>query len=330
MKILTPKETFDQLGSRSPVDIECLNCNKTFQRNKHRVQDYIKKGNHSGAFCCQDCAGQYKTKINTINTTCKLCNSPIIRQKSDTNNSGNHFCNNSCSAKYYNQFKQTKFTKLTCPQCNTIFERKTYDIHIENKRHFCSRKCLHESLIKYENTTLLSTEIKERIPIHKPSITVNCINCNKETLKSPYQIKHNKYHFCSRSCQAIYGNKTFNRSTRFGVNKSRAESRLVEIIKKDFPNLNIIENDRKILNGLELDLYIPDKNIGIELNGPCHYIPIFGEKELRKTKNKDIIKKETMQKLKIHFFQINIMGAGKKLPEILNNAYNEYIKPLLL
>ena len=105
---------------------------------------------------------------------------------------------------------------------------------------------------------------------------------------------------------------------------------MVAIIKKDFPNLNIIENDRKTLNGLELDLYIPDKNLGIELNGPCHYIPIFGENELSKTQSKDVIKKETMQKLKIHFFQINIMGAGKKLPEILTRAYDEQIKPLLV
>lgn len=187
-----------------------------------------------------------------------------------------------------------------------------YDIIQTNKYHYCSRKC-----------AALSKGFE-------PPVSTKCDNCGKNIQKFASSFKSHKHHFCNKSCQAIFANKTYNRSSRFGINKSRAESQLVEIIKKDFPNLHIKENDRTILNGLELDLYIPDKNIGIELNGPCHYIPIFGQEELSKTQNKDIIKKETMQKLKIHFFQINIMGAGKKLNEILQNAYMQQIKPLLV
>lgn len=84
------------------------------------------------------------------------------------------------------------------------------------------------------------------------------------------------------------------------------------------------------MDGLEIDILIPEKNIAIELNGPCHYIPIFGEQELKKTQNKDIIKKQKMQDLKLHFFQINIMGNRKKSQNILQYSYDNYIKKLLI
>lgn len=332
MKILTPKHIFDQLSSRSPIDLECLNCKKIFQRNKHRVQDSISQGKSSGAFCCQNCATIHKNTNNHIKLTCYFCQAEIIRTKSDLNKlnkSNKHFCNSSCSAKYHNQFRKKPVTELTCYNCQQKFTKKSYKIHLENKNHFCSKQCLHESITKPENKNLIQKTSKIKIPIHKPTITVNCLNCGKETLKSTYQIKNNKYNYCSRSCHAIHANKTYNRATRFGINKSKSETLLVEIIKKDFPNLNIIENDRQILNGLEIDIYIPEKNIAIELNGPCHFIPIFGQDELSKTQNKDLIKKQKLQELKINFFQINIMGLGKNLIPFLEKSYYEQIKPLL-
>jgi hypothetical protein len=257
---------------------------------------------------------------------CKFCNKEVRRLPKDIADSKNIFCSQSCSAKYYNQFRKVILIKFTCENCKQDFEKPKYNFHEEGKHFFCSKRCF-GFYRRNEKTNLL---FKDQINLHEKNVLYNCDNCQKEFLITQYRLKSNEHHFCNRSCQAIYANKTYNRAGRFGINKSQAETQLVEIIKKDFPDLYIKENDRKVLNGLELDLYIPDKNVGIELNGPCHYIPIFGEEELSKTKNKDIIKKETMQKLKIHFFQINIMGAGKKLPEILNNAYNEYIKPLLV
>jgi endogenous inhibitor of DNA gyrase (YacG/DUF329 family) len=312
MEILISLDEFDKLSSRSPIKIKCINCQSIFIRNKHRVQYHKKQGNLSGAFCSQECSTEYKNKRNHIYLECKFCNTPLIRTKSDLNESNNAFCSSRCSGRYFAQFTKSQPLKLECGYCHKSFERMPYNIIKTNKYHFCSREC------GMKNRGCESSKI------------VKCDNCGKNVKKFASSLKSHKYHFCNKSCQAIYGNKTYNRKSRFGINKSRAESRLVEIIKKDFPNLYIKENDRTILNGLELDLYIPDKNIGIELNGPCHYIPIFGNKELLKTKNKDIIKKETMQNLKIHFFQINIMSAGKKLPEILNNAYQQYIKPLLI
>lgn len=51
-------------------------------------------------------------------------------------------------------------------------------------------------------------------------------------------------------------------------NKSKKEKELVSFLKSIIPkDIEIIENDRNILERAELDIYIPDKNIAIEFNG---------------------------------------------------------------
>ena len=312
MEILTTQDEFDRLSGKALIKLKCLNCSNEFLKAKRHVKYHLKEAKNSGCFCTQKCFSEHKSKLNRFHVNCKNCNASLTRTTHELNKKHNYFCNQSCSAKYFNQFRITELTRLKCANCQKEFDRPNYHLNKNNVHDFCSRKCV------------------SQFHHHEKPVIIKCDNCQKNVIKGASSLKLHKYHFCNKSCQAIYGNKTYNRKQRFGINKSRAETLMVAIIKKDFPNLNIIENDRKTLNGLELDLYIPDKNLGIELNGPCHYIPIFGENELSKTQSKDVIKKETMQKLKIHFFQINIMGAGKKLPEILTRAYDEQIKPLLV
>ena len=47
---------------------------------------------------------------------------------------------------------------------------------------------------------------------------------------------------------------------------SDRENKLLEFIKENY-NGEILENDRKILNGKELDIYLPDLNLAFEFNG---------------------------------------------------------------
>lgn len=49
--------------------------------------------------------------------------------------------------------------------------------------------------------------------------------------------------------------------------KSNFEKELLEYIKTLLPNKEIIENDRSILNGKEIDIYIPELKIGFEADG---------------------------------------------------------------
>lgn len=312
---ITTKE-FDLLKSRDKVRLTCLNCQGQYFLTKHRIQDKLladsKTGNKlNGAFCGSKCMHKYSKKALSISVKCDYCNKIFTKIPSQLTESGKNFCCSSHSAKYHNKTRIVERIIINCKQCNKEFKRASFYISDKQANFFCSKDCSY----KFQG--------------FEGYQTTKCDNCQKDVIKRTKVLRVNKYNFCGKSCQAIFANKTYNRKSRFGINKSKAETLLVNIIHNDFPSLAIEENNRSILNGLELDIYIPEKNIGIELNGPCHYIPIFGEEELKKTQNKDVIKKQRMQDLKMHFFQIKIMGAGKKLQAVLEYSYLNCIKPLL-
>lgn len=49
--------------------------------------------------------------------------------------------------------------------------------------------------------------------------------------------------------------------------KSKEELEVFNMIKLEFPHLQVFESDRVILSGRELDIWIPSKRLGIEFNG---------------------------------------------------------------
>ena len=150
--------------------------------------------------------------------------------------------------------------------------------------------------------------------------------------KSDLSPKKNKngFVFCSRSCRMTYQN--LNNHKTYGCRRSRAEETLCNIIKSDFPNLTILENTRTILpSKLEIDIYIKERNLAIELNGPVHYFPIYGDKKLNRCQNNDTIKKQEMYKLNISLITMDIsrLCSKKKTNQFLTEYYQSTIKPTL-
>lgn len=122
-----------------------------------------------------------------------------------------------------------------------------------------------------------------KIPLRKNKpIKVNCNNCKIIFEKLYNQIKKYPNHFCSRSCSAIYNN-TYKKT---GINISKLEL----YIQNNINPKEYIFNDRFICNGLELDIYNIKLNLGFEINGICHYKPIYGESKLENTIKKDNLK----------------------------------------
>lgn len=60
-----------------------------------------------------------------------------------------------------------------------------------------------------------------------------------------------------------------------GSTTSRFEHEIVRILKEIDETIDIITNDRSILNGKELDIYIPSKKIAIEFNGTFYHSTEF-------------------------------------------------------
>lgn len=234
------------------------------------------------------------------------------------------FCSRTC--KYLHKDKRQQ---IRCDGCGAIVIKTQKELR-KFKKHFCSSSCS----AKYWNAIKWPIENRHISTPFKPAIKVEliCSTCSKKFVRNQSSVKPVAHgcRFCSNSCKAIYANKTWNRSPRFGINKSRCETILKSIILKEFPSLIVSENDRTILpDSLEFDLYIPEKRIGIELNGPCHFIPMFGTDELKKTQNKDLKKMQFCQNNNIDFFVINVMGL-KNQTETLQKVFENQIKPYLM
>lgn len=87
---------------------------------------------------------------------------------------------------------------------------------------------------------------------------------------------------------------------------SEFQTEIVEYIKQLLPNEPIVTNNRAILNPLELDIYIPSKNIAIEANG------LYWHSELSGGKNKNYHLNKT--KLSI--------AKGIRLIHVFENEWN--------
>lgn len=88
-----------------------------------------------------------------------------------------------------------------------------------------------------------------------------------------------------------------------------SETMLFHIVQKLFPTEKIIRHYRPSwLDGLELDIYLPDLNIGLEYQGIQHFQAVEhwgGQKQLRKQQEHDARKKRLCKELGVKLVCIN-------------------------
>lgn len=213
--------------------------------------------------------------------------------------------------------KSRDFVPLKCENCNIVFNKTKNNVLSSLKGHpdfalrFCSLNC------HYANQ------------IHRNWIKIKCAECNIEIKKQKSKIKNNKNNFCSKSCSAKFQNKN---KTLGKSKKSKAESYLADLIRKDFKELLITENVRDILpSKLEIDIYISQIRLAIEINGPLHYYPIYGKEKLKTIKDKDKKKKSDVQRIncQLLIFNISKIKYWKETEEFLQRKYLKVIKPLI-
>ena len=86
-----------------------------------------------------------------------------------------------------------------------------------------------------------------------------------------------------------------------------SETLLYQLIVQLYPNQEIIRNIRpKWLEGLELDIYLPQLNLAFEYQGQQHYKPIKawgGDKAFKALKRRDARKKELCRQLGIRLIE---------------------------
>lgn len=86
----------------------------------------------------------------------------------------------------------------------------------------------------------------------------------------------------------------------------------------------MIQNDRALLSsGFEVDIVLPHLKLAIELNGPVHYFPLFGDQKLAKIQAADILKQMELQAIGYNLLVIDVSAYGyfKKVRAMLDEYY---------
>jgi endogenous inhibitor of DNA gyrase (YacG/DUF329 family) len=176
--------------------------------------------------------------------------------------------------------KRSKST-TTCEQCGKKFQKEAYDFK-RTKHNFCSTKC--HGLFQ------------------RKRIKKICGNCGKEIIirKGEHKKSKSGKSFCSKSCAATYNNKLKRKSRR-----SKIEKKFYNLLIKEFPTLNISANNKTMLDGLEIDVAIPELKLGIEWNGIIHFKPIHGEQKLKNIQEKDAQKQKIASNKDINLIVIS-------------------------
>jgi hypothetical protein len=93
------------------------------------------------------------------------------------------------------------------------------------------------------------------------------------------------------------------------MNRSRNEALLCQWLRQSYPLLTILNNDKTLIPGYEIDIVIPELRLGIEWNGAVHSRPIFGEQKLNEVLARDTKKVELANTLNVHLIVIRDPGA---------------------
>jgi predicted nucleic acid-binding Zn ribbon protein len=152
------------------------------------------------------------------------------------------------------------------------------------------------------------------------TITTQCLTCGRNVIKTPSERRASPSgnYFCSKSCAAVFNNKKKKKSRR-----SKCEIMLCGMLKDKFPALNILPNDKTMLDGLEIDIGIPVLKLGIEWNGVVHFKPIYGFAKLSRVQTIDAEKQKIATQKGIHLIVVPDLVSTK---EKVKEAFDEISK----
>lgn len=122
------------------------------------------------------------------------------------------------------------------------------------------------------------------------------------------------------------------------VGVSSLEKEVVEFVKNIFKG-QIVENDKKILNGKELDIYIPEKKLAIEFNGLYWHSDraSLKENQLPTKEEKEFAKNRHLEKTKlceeknirlIHIFEDDWINRKEIIKDIIKQALGIFDKKI--
>ena len=224
-------------------------------------------------FKCKICGYEWKTKLSNIiynDTGCVNCKNKNKRKtpeqfklEFDKVNNENFHNEYELLSDYVNA--STKI-KIRHKPCGTISEKLPFDFLSGKGCSYCNGGvCLETDNIKNKIEALTNNEY-------------SLIGEYKNN-KSYIYVKHNK---CGHTFYVKPTNFFSNNSRCPYCHQSKMQQDILDFIKS--LNFQVIENDRKEISPLEIDIYIPEKRIGIEINGLYWHSENFVDSDYHKEK----------------------------------------------
>jgi len=277
-----------QLGSHTKITVKCDKCGT---EKKYSYKDYMKlTNNNTKNYYCNKCKSfkMKKTKLEKYND--ENYNNTSKRLETNLEKYGvKHILQ---STFFKENFKQTNLEKygVEYPIQLDIFKEKQQQTNLK------------EYGFKYSS---LNKKIREKQSLTKAEnfskkIGVKLLDYDFDT--NNYTLECVYGHTYTENSNLLYSRWKSNTTlcttcNPKGVNHSDKENNLLKFIKKIYEQ-EIITSDRKILDGKELDIYLPDLNLAFEFNG------IYWHNELHKDKNYHLDKTNKCLEKNIHLVHI--------------------------
>ena len=291
----TAKEYYDE-NLKKPNEGKCLNCGNQTKLHNNTI-GYLR-------FCCLKCSTEYKTKNKKIKENvgkykCKICNKLV-------NGLGSHiiqFHHITCK-EYYDKYLR-KPGEGICPVCGkeTTFRGIFKGVYLKHCSLLCSNNDIDTLKLK-QNTSMKLYGVK------------NYRNTEKARITLAKHIKEGKI------------------SLKRDITQSKAEIEIIEQIKCYY-NKEIIHCDRTVLDGFEIDIWLPDIKFGIEYDGYFwHADPkrfkatdvVYDGKTAQEIWDKDKRKDLLAESKGIKLIRIKESDYNNNRIEVLSNLYKYIIQ----
>ena len=224
------------------------------------------------------------------------------------------------------QYLREEKIRCQCLKCQHIFEEK-YHILLrkKNKNLLSCSKCNMDNKNKK-----LRKETFEKTKQFCRDNNIKFVSTENEFVSG------DEYFMCEK-CQNKFHrpHKYFNKETypmRTELCQKCSQTNIVsneEKIIKDFLkdlNIDLIENDRTILNGKELDIYSPDHKIAIEINGLYYHSELKGVDKNYHLNKTMMCEKQNIQLL--HFWDYEINNKIDIVKSIIKSKLNKFDKKI--
>lgn len=160
-------------------------------------------------------------------------------------------------------------------------------------------------------------EVKKILSKPKISESAFILLSDKKWLEAEYVTKQRTLVDISEEVGVYYGTvgeycRSFGFTIRQRTNYSKEENRICDFL--DTIGINYIRNDWQILDTKELDIYIPDYNLGIEINGLYwhSFNPYCKHTSMFENKNQHIEKLELSKEKGVNLIQITDFEVNNK------------------